>query len=155
MTTCSDHSWLPGGLPERTTAGRKISGGRAGLKKNYSGRAGPKKNCSGRAGQEKNYSGRAGPGWKIFVRAGPGGQRKCARASDRTKKTCSKFMYFFSWIRCPLWSRVAWGWQNFHGPGPGQIKITRAGRAKKKLPGPGRAGQKNNCSGRAGTGSFF
>ena len=54
-------------------------------------------------------------------------------------------MYFFSWIRCPLWARVAWGWQNFHGQikitGPGQKKITRAGPGRKTIARPGRAGQ--------------
>ena len=70
----SGHSWLPGGLPERTTGGQKNFGpGRAGLKKitragpgqKKIARAGLKNFCSGRAGLKNFCSGRAGRAEKM------------------------------------------------------------------------------------------
>jgi hypothetical protein len=51
--------------------------------------------CPGGQGNSRAGPGNPSPGWKSFVRDGTGGQRKCARASDRTKKHAVNSCTFF------------------------------------------------------------
>ena len=88
MTTCSDHSWLPGGLPERTTGGQKNFGPGRAEKKLL--RAGP-----GRAGKKLLGPGRAE---KFLFGPGRAGRENVLGQATEQKKhavnSCTFFLGF-------------------------------------------------------------